>query len=96
MNWTLVFMCALLVLCALVVATPTVYRTLREVVARGEWPERSAIPGPRGRRGRIRMSKADQEAFARALIDPPKPNAALKRAFKRHNELLKRSNRSDS
>ena len=96
MNWTLVFACALLLLCALIVATPAVYRTLREVVASCESSERSAIPGSRGRRGRIRMSRADQEVFARALIDPPEPNAALKRAFKRHNELLKRSNKSDS
>jgi uncharacterized protein (DUF1778 family) len=29
----------------------------------------------------LRLSVADQEAFAQALITPAKPNAALKRAF---------------
>ncbi|WP_447922705.1 type II toxin -antitoxin system TacA 1-like antitoxin [Achromobacter aegrifaciens] len=38
----------------------------------------------------MRLSKAGQEALARALIDPPEPNAALKRAFKRRKELIKR------
>ncbi|MFY3858105.1 DUF1778 domain-containing protein [Achromobacter xylosoxidans] len=90
MNWTLVLMCALLLLCAVIVATPPIYRTLREAVAREESLERSEIPKPRGRRGRMRLSKSGQEAFARALIDPPKPNAALKKAFKRHKELIKR------
>ncbi len=36
----------------------------------------------------IRLTVADQEAFARALIAPAKPNAALKRAFKRRCQLL--------
>ena len=96
MNWMLIFACGLLLLCAVIVATPAVYRTLREVVARGESLERPEIPKPRGRRGRMRLSTADQEALARALIDPPEPNAALKRAFKRHNEMLRRSGRSDN
>ncbi len=34
------------------------------------------------------LSVADQEAFASALIAPPKPNAALKRGFKRRKQLL--------
>lgn len=37
----------------------------------------------------IRLTVADQEAFARALIAPAKPNAALKRAFKRRRQLLR-------
>lgn len=37
----------------------------------------------------VRFSVADQEAFARALIDPVKPNAALRRAFARGRKLLK-------
>ena len=37
----------------------------------------------------IRLTVADQEAFARALIAPTKPNAALKRAFKRRRQLLR-------
>jgi len=86
----LVFVCALLLLCAVIVATPAVYRTFREVAARGESLERPDIPKPRGRRGTIRLSKAGQEALARVLIDPPEPNAALKRAFKRRKELIKR------
>lgn len=36
----------------------------------------------------VRLSAADQEAFANALMAPPKPNAALKRAFKRRKQLL--------
>jgi uncharacterized protein (DUF1778 family) len=37
----------------------------------------------------IRLSLADQECFAQALLEPPKPNAALKRAFARRNKLLR-------
>lgn len=37
----------------------------------------------------IHLTVADQEAFANALIVPPKPNAALKRAFKRRRQLLR-------
>lgn len=36
----------------------------------------------------VRLSLGDQERFAAALIDPPKPNAALKRAFARRRKLL--------
>ncbi len=36
----------------------------------------------------VRMSLADQEAFAKSLISPAKPNAALKRAFAKANKLL--------
>lgn len=36
----------------------------------------------------VRMSMADQEAFAKALISPAKPNAALKRAFAKAHKLL--------
>lgn len=36
----------------------------------------------------VRMTLADQEAFAQALISPAKPNAALKRAFAKANKLL--------
>ena len=36
----------------------------------------------------VRLSVADQEAFAQALIAPAKPNAALKRAFAKANKLL--------
>lgn len=38
--------------------------------------------------GDIRLSVADQEAFANALITPPKPNAALKRAFAKASKRL--------
>lgn len=37
----------------------------------------------------VRLSLADQECFAQALLDPPKPNAALQRAFKQRNKLLR-------
>jgi len=36
----------------------------------------------------VRLTVADQEAFARALLSPAKPNAALKRAFAMANRLL--------
>ena len=36
----------------------------------------------------VRLSLADQEAFANALIAPAKPNAALKRAFAKADKLL--------
>jgi uncharacterized protein (DUF1778 family) len=36
----------------------------------------------------IRLSVADQQAFAQVLMNPPKPNAALKRALARSQKLL--------
>src|SRR5580704_2804926 len=36
----------------------------------------------------IRLSLEDQRRVAKALLNPPKPNAALKRAFKRRRQLL--------
>jgi uncharacterized protein (DUF1778 family) len=36
----------------------------------------------------IRLSLDDQRKIAKALLNPPKPNAALKRAFKRRRQLL--------
>jgi uncharacterized protein (DUF1778 family) len=36
----------------------------------------------------IRLSRRDQVLIAEALINPPAPNAALKRAFKRRRELF--------
>jgi uncharacterized protein (DUF1778 family) len=36
----------------------------------------------------VRMTLADQEAFAQALIAPAQPNVALKRAFAKANQLL--------
>ena len=36
----------------------------------------------------VRLTVADQDAFARALISPAKPNTALKRAFAKANRLL--------
>lgn len=38
--------------------------------------------------GVIRLSLADQECFATALLSPPKPSPALKRAFARRKKLL--------
>ena len=35
----------------------------------------------------LRLSAEDQARFARALIDPPAPVAALKRAAKHHRDL---------
>lgn len=37
----------------------------------------------------IRLSLADQECFAQALLSPPQPSPALKRAFARRSKLLR-------
>jgi len=37
----------------------------------------------------IRLSLADQECFAQALLSPPQPSPALERAFSRRNRLLR-------
>ena len=37
----------------------------------------------------IRLSMADQEYFAQALLSPPQPAPALKRAFARRGKLLR-------
>lgn len=37
----------------------------------------------------IRLSLADQECFAQALLSPPKPAPALERAFARRSKLLR-------
>ncbi|MBS0174998.1 MAG: DUF1778 domain-containing protein [Nitrospira sp.] len=37
----------------------------------------------------IRLSLADQECFAQALMSPPKPSPALERAFARRSKLLR-------
>jgi uncharacterized protein (DUF1778 family) len=38
--------------------------------------------------GVLRLSLSDQESFAQALLTPPKPTPALKRAFARRKKLL--------
>ncbi|HLK18126.1 MAG TPA: DUF1778 domain-containing protein [Bryobacteraceae bacterium] len=37
----------------------------------------------------LRLSRRAQEQFAQSLINPPAPNAALKRAFARHRTLIR-------
>ena len=37
----------------------------------------------------IRLSLTDQECFAHALMSPPQPSPALKRAFARRSKLLR-------
>lgn len=37
----------------------------------------------------MRLSQADQAAFAQALMAPPEPNEALDRAFERRGQLLR-------
>lgn len=37
----------------------------------------------------IRLSLADQECFAQALLSPPQPTPALKRAFARRSKLVR-------
>jgi len=36
----------------------------------------------------LRLTAEDQVRFAKALIDPPAPNAKLANAAKRHNDLI--------
>lgn len=38
----------------------------------------------------LRLSMADQQRFVDALLSPPEPNEALKRAMARHEELVRR------
>ena len=37
----------------------------------------------------VRLSLADQECFAQALLSPPQPAPALERAFTRRSKLLR-------
>jgi uncharacterized protein (DUF1778 family) len=37
----------------------------------------------------VRLSRADQECFAQALLSPPEPEPALVRAFERRKALLR-------
>jgi uncharacterized protein (DUF1778 family) len=36
----------------------------------------------------IRLSVEDQRAFVEAILNPPEPTPALRRAFRRHRELI--------
>jgi len=39
----------------------------------------------------IRLSLEDQRAFVEAILNPPEPTPALRRAFQRHRELVEES-----
>lgn len=39
----------------------------------------------------IRLSLEDQRRFAEAILNPPEPVPALRRAFRRHRKLVKTS-----
>ncbi len=39
----------------------------------------------------IRLSLEDQRAFAEAILNPPEPTPVLRRAFRRHREVIKDS-----
>lgn len=39
----------------------------------------------------IRLSLEDQRAFVEAILNPPEPTPALRRAFQRHRELIEES-----
>ena len=39
--------------------------------------------------GILRLTLVDQESFAQALLSPPQPTPALKRAFARRSKLLR-------
>jgi len=60
--------------------------------AGGMKPETSTIARPAERAVSqieiIHLSVDDQRHVARSLLRPPKPNAAMKRAFKRRHQLL--------
>lgn len=38
--------------------------------------------------GVLRLSVEDQKLFAKAILNPPAPNAALRRVARRHRELF--------
>ena len=60
-------------------------RTMTDfVVAAGQQAAQQAIEQD----GIIRLSLADQASFASALLAPPKPAAALKRAFAQRRKLI--------
>ncbi len=39
----------------------------------------------------IRLSLDDQRAFVESLLNPPEPTPSLRRAFRRHRELIEES-----
>jgi uncharacterized protein (DUF1778 family) len=39
----------------------------------------------------VRLSVEDQRSFVEAILNPPEPTAALRRAFDRHRELIQES-----
>ena len=39
----------------------------------------------------IRLSLEDQRAFVEAILNPPEPTPALRRAFRRHRALIEKS-----
>ena len=39
----------------------------------------------------IRLSLEDQRAFVEAILNPPEPTPALRRAFRRHRALIEES-----
>ena len=39
----------------------------------------------------IRLAVEDQRSFVEAILNPPKPTAALGRAFRRHRKLIQES-----
>ena len=47
-----------------------------------------AADRPIGKRERLAISQRDWDRFFDALVDPPEPNAALRRAFAAHGRLV--------
>ena len=58
-------------------------RTIERVIGGGD------VEGIISRAEVIRLSLADQECFAQALLWPPQPAPALERAFARRRKLLR-------
>ena len=46
-------------------------------------------PSAPARGGEVRLSRADQECLAQALLAPPEASPALKRAFARRRQILR-------
>jgi hypothetical protein len=51
---------------------------------RAVWQKIRGMRAKSGQRGILKLGPSDNLIFAKAVIHPPKPNAALKRALKLH------------
>jgi hypothetical protein len=68
--------------------------TMREFDALCLTPCPDPTPTESGDAETINLSPEDQRAFVDAILNPPEPTAGLRRAFERHGELIKPSQKS--